>query len=257
VKHRRRSASYLTEERKGALVPFDAVAEIAREFAGLAALHHLAAAILIVLFWIRRRSMERPVAAYFAAAFATSCFASASRSNTLVFAMISGALSVMWIREAVRPQNVLAFRSAPKFRLAVMAALWIYAFVYPGHSGELPSFLFSSLGVALAPTLIAALATLNAAAPFTNRSLHWSLAAAGALIAVAGLVTEGLVHAPLLIASGYSVPLLLGRTKSVEGRSPVSDTSVRAVADRIHERRVFFSRARRSSVRRLNIRKRK
>lgn len=236
---------------------FDAVTEIAEAFAGLAALHHLAAAVLIVLFWIRRRSMERPVAVYFAAAFATSCFAQVGRPETLAFAAIAGVLSALWIREVLRPGNMLAFRSAPKLRLAVMAGLWIYAFVYPGHSGELPSFLFSSLGVALAPTLIAALATLNAAAPFTNRPLHWSLTAAGAIIGVAGLVAEGPVHLPLLVASGYSFPLLLGRAKSVDERSPVSDTSVRAVADRIHERRVFFTRARRSSVRRINIRKRR
>jgi hypothetical protein len=236
---------------------FDAVVEIAEAFAGLAALHHLAAAVLIVLFWIRRRSMERPVALYFAAAFATSCIAQARRPETLAFAALAGGLCALWIREAIRPRNVLAFRSAPKLRLVVMAGLWVYAFVYPGHSGELPSFLFSSLGVALAPTLIAALATVNAAAPFTNRTLHWTLTAAGALTGIGGLVVEGPVHVPLLVATAYSFLLLLGRAKSVAERSKVSDTSVRAVADRIHERRVFFTRARRSSVRRLKIRKRK
>jgi hypothetical protein len=238
-------------------VSFEVAREIAESFAGLAALHHLAIAVLVAIFWIRRRSMERPVALYFVLAFATTCLALAGRPQTRGFAAISAALCALWIFEAVRVRGSMTFRSSPRPRLVVMLALWIYALIYPGHSGELPSFLFSSLGVTLAPTLIASLATLNAAAPSTNRSLHWSLAAAGAFVGVTGLLSEGIVHVPLLIASVYSVPLLMGRARTVEERPPVSDTSVRAVATRIHERRVLFSKARRTSVRRLKIRKRR
>jgi hypothetical protein len=236
---------------------FEIAAEIAGRYAGLAALHHLTVAVLIAIFWIRRRSMERPVAVYFAAAFGTACAALAGSPQTRIFAVISAALSALWILEAFRPRGTIALRRSPKLRLAIMACLFIFALIYPGHSGELPSFLFSSLGVTLGPTLIAALATLNAVAPFTNRPLHWSLAAAGLLVGVAGLLAEGIVHVPLLVASGYSVPLLMGSARTVEERRPVSDTSVRAVADRIHKRRVLFSKARRTSVRRLNIRKRR
>ncbi|MBN2564454.1 MAG: hypothetical protein JXB46_01970 [Candidatus Eisenbacteria bacterium] len=233
------------------------VREIAENSAGLAALHHLAAAVLISIFWMRRRSMERAVAVYFAVAFATCCFALFSRPETRVLAVMSALLSALWVYEVVKVRNSLTFRGTPRFRLAVMAALWLFAFVYPGHSGELPSFMFSSLGVTLAPTIIAALATMNAAAPFTNRPLHWSLAVSGAMIGAVGVLSEGIVHVPLLVASGYAVPLLLGRAKIVEGRSQVTETSMRAVADRIHERRVLFTKARRTSVRRLNIRKRR
>jgi hypothetical protein len=238
-------------------LPHDVVREIAESSAGLAALHHLVVAVLISIFWIRRRSMERTVAAYFAVAFGTCCFALSTRPETRVLAVVSAGLSALWISEIVRVRNSLAFRSTPGPRLVVMAALWIFAFIYPGHSGNLPSFIFSSLGVTLPPTLIAALATVNAAAPFTNRPLHWTLAATGAVLGMIGLFTEGIVHVPLLVASGYAVPLLLGRAKVVEDRSPVSDTSMRAVADRIHGRRVLFTKARRSSVRKLDIRKRR
>jgi hypothetical protein len=239
------------------MMSFEALVEVAGDFAGLAALHHLAMVVVAVIFWIRRRSMERIVALYFAAAFATVCVASAGRPGTRAFAALAAILSAMWIVEFIRARNTLAFRSAPKPRLAVMAALLLFAFLYPGHSGELPSFLFSSLGVTPAPTLIAALATLNAAAPSTNRARHWSLAVAGAAIGITGLISEGIVHVPLLVASGYAVPLLLGRARTVNERPAVSDTSVRAVTDRIHKRRVLLSKARRSSVRKLNLRKRK
>jgi hypothetical protein len=238
-------------------VSFEVVAEVAASHLGLAALHHLAIAVLIAILWIRRESMERPVAIYFTAAFGTACAALAGRPETRVFAAMSGVLCAMWLREAVRAVGSMKLRRTPRLRLAVMAVLFLFAFLYPGHSGVMPVFLFSSLGVTLAPTLIAALATLNAAAPSTNRPLHWSVAAAGAAVGVSGLLSEGIVHIPLLVATGYAVPLLVGKARTVEERSALSDTSVRAVADRIHERRVLFSKARRTSVRRLRVRKRK
>jgi hypothetical protein len=237
-------------------MPHQVVAEIAESLPALAALHHLAVAVLLTIFWIRRRSMERPIAIYFAVAFITAAAALATRVETLLLAVISLALGVLWITEAVKVRTRIELNRTPKFRLLIVAALWVFAYVYPGHSGQLPSFLFSSLGVTLAPTLIAALATLDAAAPFTNRRLHWSLAGAGVLVGVLGLVSGSMVYLPLLVAAGYAIPLLLGRAKVLEPRTP-AETSVRAVTDRIHKRRVLLTRARRSSSHKLDIRKRR
>jgi hypothetical protein len=229
---------------------------VAAQFAVLAALHHLAVAVVVVLFWIRRRSMERTVAVYVATAFLTAAVAQATRVPTLPGAAAAAALSALWWLEVFRPRNELSFRRTPRVRLVLMALAAAFAFIYPGYSGELPTFVFSPLGVTLAPTLLLALALMNCAAPATNRKLHWSLAGVGVVFGVVGLFTEGLIHVPLVAASLYAAPLLLGRAVLKEDKSEVDATSVRAVHERMHKRRVLLSRPRRSSVRRLDVRKR-
>ncbi len=230
---------------------------VAQDFLSIAGLHHLAVAVVAVLFWIRRRDMERTVAVYFALAFATTTVALAGHPSARAVAALAAGLSALWCYEVARPKNVLSFRRASRLRLTVMGALGLFALLYPGYSGELPSFVFSPLGVTLPPTLLLALAVMNSAAPATNRPLHWSLAAAGLFIGVNGLLVEGWIHVPLATASVYAVPLLLGRAKVVEDRGETDATSVRAVHERLHKRRVLFSRTRRSSVRKINVRKRK
>ncbi len=231
--------------------------ELARRFLALAALHHLALAVVMVIFWIRRRSMERTVAIYFTAAFGTAAVALATSPDGRGAAAVAAGLCGLWALEAAHPSNTLSFRRTPKARLLVMAALGAFAFVYPGCPTGLPAFVFSPLGVTLPPTLLAALAVMNAAAPGTRRPLHWSLAAVGLVVSAAGLFTQSWVHAPLFAASAYAVPLLLGRAKLAEERSEVGATSVSAVRERIHKRRVLFARPRRSSVRRLDVRRRR
>lgn len=230
---------------------------VAGDFILLAALHHLAVAVVAVLFWIRRRSMERTVAVYLALAFATTAAALATHAPARIGAALAAALCVLWVVEAVRPRNVLSFNRAPRFRLGSMAAVALFALLYPGYSGELPVFVFSPLGVTLPPTLLLALAVLNVAAPGTNRPLHWTLAVVGLSVGVDGLVTEGWIHAPLVAASVYAVPLLLGKAVLREDTDGIDATSVRAVHDRMHKRRVLLSRPRRSSVRKLDVRGRR
>lgn len=233
----------------------EAQSVLASSFTALAAVHHLAFAVVMVMFWIRRRSMERAIALYFAAAFGTVTFAAASHSAARPWAVLAAVLCALWVREAVRPVNKMSFRRTPKARLFVMGALGILAFVYPGYSPGLPAFVFSPLGVTLPPTLLAALAVMNSAAPATDRPLHWTLAASGIIVSVYGLVLEGWIHIPLLIGAAYAAPLLTGWAKVIDERSEVHGTSVDAVRDRIHKRRVLFTRARRSNVRRLDFRK--
>lgn len=235
----------------------EAQLKIAQDFLTLSALHHLAIVVIMVVFWIRRKSMERTVAIYMSLAFATSAFAMAGHEATRAWGVMSALLAVLWIVEAVRVANTLAFRSTPKFRLTVMALVCAFGLSYPGYSEGLPTFVFSPLGVTLPPTLIVALAALNSAAPTTGRLLHWSLAAAGIAVSCSGIFREGWIHVPLLVASVYAIPLLLGRGKIAEARSEADATSLSAMHDRIHKRRVLLSRPRRSSIRKLDIRGRK
>ncbi len=230
---------------------------VAESFLLLAVGQHLAIAVVAVLLWIRRRSTERTVAVYFALAFATATVALASHPSARVMSAFAAGLSVLWCLEIAHPRNVLSFNRTPRPRLAVMGALGIFALLYPGYSGELPSFVFSPLGVILPPTLLLALALMNSAAPSTNRPVHWTLAAIGLVMGANGVFQEGWVHAPLIAASLYAVPLLLGRAKLLEDRGSIDATSVRAVHDRMHKRRVLLSRSRRSSIRKLDIRKRR
>ena len=230
---------------------------VAESFLLLAALHHLAVAVIAVLFWIRRRSMERSVGVYFALAFATSTIALASYAPARAMAALPAGLAALWCLEVARPRNVLSFRRTPKARLVVAGAMALFALLYPGYSGKLPSFVFSPLGVTLPPTLLLALAVMNSAAPTTSRPLHWSLAAVGLVIGVSGLFTEGWIHVPLVAASLYAAPLLLGRAVVREDEGEADATSIRAVHDRMHKRRVLLSRPRRSSVRKLDVRRRR
>jgi hypothetical protein len=230
---------------------------VAADFLVLAALHHLAVAVVAALFWIRRRSMERTVAVYMALAFATATVALAMHPTARVHAPFAAGLAVLWVLEAVHLRNVLTLRQTPRLRLWLMAAAAMFAFAYPGYSGELPSFVFSPIGVTLPPTLLLALALMNTAAPRTNRVVHWPLAVIGLAIGGEGLYLEGWVHAPLVATSLYAVPLLMGRATLREDPGEADTTSVRAVHDRIHNRRVLMTRPRRSSVRKLDIRDRR
>lgn len=229
---------------------------VAESFLLLAALHHFAVAVVAVLFWIRRRSMERTVAVYFALAFATAAVALAGHPSARVVAAFTAGLSALWCLEVARPRNVLSFHRTPRLRLAVMGVLGLFALLYPGYSGELPSFVFSPLGVTLPPTLLFSLAVMNSAAT-TSRPLHWSLTAVGLIIGVNGLLTEGWIHLPLVAAAVCAVPLLLGRAVLREDENEADATSIRAVQERMHKRRVLLSRPRRSSIRKLNVRGRK
>jgi hypothetical protein len=230
---------------------------VAADFLLLAALHHLAIVVVAVLFWIRRRSMERTVAIYMSIAFATATVALTSHPSARAVAPFAAGLTVLWALEAVHLRNVLSFRRTPRLRMWLMAAAAFFALLYPGYSGELPTFVFSPIGVTLPPTALLSLAVLNAAAPRTNRVLHWSLAIVGSVLGGVGLAFEGWVHAPLVATSLYAMPLLMGRATLREDPGEVDTTSVRVVHDRIHKRRVLMSKPRRSSVRKLDIRRRR
>jgi hypothetical protein len=229
----------------------------AERFLLLAAAHHLIAIVIGALFWVRRRDMERAVAIYFALAFASTAVALATVPSGRITAAVAALLALLWCREVVHPRNVLSLRRTPRLRLVIMGILGVYALAYPAYPVPEPIFVFAPLGVTLQPTVLLALALLNAAAPRTDRLLHWALVVVGLLLASVGAFSEGWAHAPLAVAAVYGVPLLLGRFAVRDEGHETDATSVRAVHDRMHKRRVLLSRPRRSSVRRLDIRKRR
>lgn len=231
--------------------------QISEEFLHFSVLHHLAFVVLATLVWTRRGAMARAVDVYFAVAFATTAFALATRSETRVPAVVAAALAALWVWDATRPKLVIAFGRTPRLRLWIMAALAVFGLGYPGYSGDLPSAFFAPFGVILAPTVIVALAALNAVSPGTNRVLHWSLASTGLGVGVAGLATEGWIHAPLVAAAAYAVALLLGAGRVIEELEGTRDRSVREIRDRMYARRTILPGPRDPRRRRPRVRRRR
>jgi len=215
----------------------DVLRQVSREFLSLSALHHLVLFTILVMFWVRRQSMERVFAGYFTFAFGTATIALATHAGTRASAVASAYVAALWLREVVRPRTVLSFRETPRARLIVMGLAGVFALAYPGYSEGFPSIVFAPLGVILPPTLIAATALVNCAAPRTDRLLHWSLAALGLAVAAVGAGEErSWVHVPLLVVSLYAIPLLLGKAKTVERPEVAPETSVRQMRNRLYAR---------------------
>jgi len=209
---------------------------VALRFLGLAALHHLVLTVLAGVYWGHRRGMTRAIDAYLAAAFATTALALATERRLLPWALVAAAVAALFVIDTVRPRNAFVFARTPRVRLVVMAGLGLFGFAYPGYSGEYPILVFSPLGVLLPPTLLVALALENTAWPESNRVLHWTVAVAGLVVAVPGLFVEGWIHAPLLAASLYAVPLLLGRGRTLEPPGGSEGGTVQELRDRMYSR---------------------
>jgi hypothetical protein len=195
---------------------------------------HVVLYVVAGVFLARGRSMERIIDWCFAAAFATSAAALLSTPGARAGGAFAAALAALWARDAIRPVNSFAVDSTPRPRLVVMALLAAYGALYPGYAEGLPAVFFSPYGALLQPTLLVALAAANSAER-ADRALHWALAGTGLLWGIVGASTEGpLVHAPLLAASAYAVPLALGAGRR---RTPRQDRqSVREIRDRMYRR---------------------
>ncbi len=257
-----------------------ALRELAENMVSLAGLHHLALFAILVIVWMRRDAASRVLSIYFTAAFGTAAAVLLSHSGTRAQGVVSLALCALWIHEAARPRVRLVFARTPRLRLVAMALFGAFAISYPGYSGALPAFIFSPIGVILSPTLLAALALLNASTGETNRTLHWSLAVAGLMVSTAGLVTEGAavaipvvagaspvsrwlasgswVHLPLAACSLYAIPVLLGRGGMRPEQEASGPASVNEIRRRMYSRRSFLPGPRdpRRVDRRVKIRRR-
>lgn len=216
------------------------MSQVALEHLPVAGAHHLVLYTIIVIAWVRRKSLERLFAVYFATAFASAAYALLSHEGARAWGAMSVVVAGLWLAEAIRPRGTYAFRHTPRPRLFVMAALAAFGLLYPGYSAGLPAFVFSPLGVILHPTLIASISLLNAASPDVGRRLHWSSAAVGLAVSVHGAIVEGWSHAPLAVASAYAVALLLGKGRRRDASEPAGATSVRQIRERMYSRRTFL-----------------
>lgn len=232
-----------------------AIAAVAERFLFVGALHHLVLAVTAVVLWQRRRGIERAIAVYFSAAFATSAACTAVEPATRIWSALSLALAALWVREAARPEAQIELARVPRPRVLVCALAALFAVSYPGYTGELPAFIFSPLGVLPAPTLLAALAATNLAPPRSNRPLHWSLVAAGALVGILSLPTEEWAAVPLLALSVYGAILLSGRARLRPVASETPEGSVRQIRDRMYTRKTLLP-GPHDPRRRINIRRR-
>jgi len=204
------------------------------DFAHVSFAEHIAFYAAATVCWSRRRGVERVMASLFAVAFGTSAIALLSTPGARSAGFFAVALGLLFAREAQHPESVAAFATTPRPRLIAMAAIAGFGLAYPGAPPGLPALLFSPFGILLHPTLLVALALANSV-EHTGRALHWTLAASGLLWSIAGAASEGLVHAPLIVASAWAVPLALGkgRRRLAEDRGP---RSVREIRDRMYSR---------------------
>lgn len=231
--------------------------EISEEFLLFSAVHHVAVVVLASILWMRRQAMARTVDAYFAVAFATAAFALSTRPETRLAAVAAAALAALWLWDTARPRLALSFARTPRLRLWIMIGLGLFGLGYPGYAGELPGAFFAPLGVILPPTVIVALAIVNAASPSTNTIVHWSLAATGLVVGGVGLVVEGWIHAPLVAIAIYAVALLLGAGRLIEERQGVRERSVREIRNRMYSRRTILPGPRDPRRRRFRSRRRR
>jgi hypothetical protein len=227
---------------------------------GLAALHHLAVFVILVVVWVRRESASRVLSFYFAVAFGTVAGALVSGGGLLIVrGLVAAALAVLWTAAAIKGRLELSFARTPRPRLVLMAVAGAFALCYPGYTGEHPPlFIFAPLGVLLPPTLLSANALLAAASATRRGRLHWALAIVGLVSGVLGLFGGGWFHVPLTLVSAYSVWLLLGRERLLPEKGAEGPRSVREIRDRMYSRRSLLPGPRddRRPGRRVRIRRR-
>ncbi len=222
--------------------------EIALRHLPLAGFHHLLIFTVAVVWWIRREKVGRVLSAYMALAFATTTVALRSHPAWwLAGGLVSGALAVAWFREAIRPSFHTSFEHTPRLRLGLMLVAAGFAVAYPGHSGDLPAFVFSPLGVTVQPTLLLALAFLNSVTPIANRNLRWIHAIAGTCYGVAGVVsalslgpTTIVASLVLVLASCYTFVLLIVGTHEIDPNDARGATSVKQLRARMYRRHTLL-----------------
>ncbi|MCK4512832.1 hypothetical protein KAW64_13890 [bacterium] len=223
-------------------------AEIALRHLPLAGFHHLLIFTVAVMWWIRREKIGRFLSAYMALAFATTTVALHSHPAWwLAGGLVSGALAIAWLRETIHPSFVMSFERTPRPRLVLMLVAAGFAVAYPGHSGDLPGFIFSPLGVTVQPTLLLALALLNAVTPIANRNLRLIHAIAGICYGVVGVVNAislgpatVVAASVLVLTSCYTITLLIVGARETDQDNVPGAVSIEQLRARMYQRRTFL-----------------
>jgi hypothetical protein len=214
--------------------------EVAIRFLPLAGLHHLAIFVIAVTVWNRRESAHRLLGFYLSTAFATSSVVLLTHTGTRPAGMVAVVLCALWLRYTLGSGRGFSFRLTPRPRLALMGLAVAFAVGYPGFSPDLPSFIFSPLGVTLRPTVLASLAVLNAVERRVDRTLHWALTVAGALLGVVGMARGFWPDAALVLTSGYAVFLLLRGGGVLSDVDDAPAGNVEEMRRRMYSRRSFL-----------------
>ncbi|MBD3368298.1 MAG: hypothetical protein GF405_09055 [Candidatus Eisenbacteria bacterium] len=231
-----------------------ALLAVAADGAAFAALHHLLFILGAIFLWLRR-DLGRAPSILCAAAFATSAWLLLRSTDTRIMGVAAVVLASVWVLEAVRPRSDLSFTGAPKVRVAVSLATFIYALVYPGYGIDLPLLLFAPLGVLVPPTTLAALSVLNVSSPRVRPWAHWAHVAAGLIFGLWGLALGQWGQAPLVAASLYGAALLLRGSSRVEnGSGP--EGKVKDIRDRMYSRKTLLPGPRKYG-RRINVGRRR
>jgi hypothetical protein len=218
----------------------DVQKSIADGFALISAAHHLALAVILAILWIRRRSIERTLGVYFAAAFATSAAALSSRPESRPLSILAIVVCSLWVLYVRRREEAMGFRRTPRLRLWLMAAAGLVAFTYP-VPGEASAGIRSPLGVLLPPTVLLGLAFLNSTYPNVGRALHWTLSATGVFLSIIALASDAnYAHVVLLCVSVYGALLLLGAGREIEEVEDSPVGTVREIRDRMYRRRTLL-----------------
>ncbi len=218
---------------------------IATAHLGISALHHIITFVLAVIWWQRRRELGRVLSAYLAVCFITVAW---SMRGPLwgTGGIAAVALAILWMKETVRPECVMAFARTPRLRLLVAAVGAIVALAYPGYSGELPAFIFAPLGVLIPPTLLLGLSLLVAVDARRARLLTAAHAVAGFIYAVVGFVVDGLtVRAvvggfALVLLSAFAAMTATGHAMMREENELPPETSVEQIRTRLYQRRTLL-----------------
>jgi hypothetical protein len=222
--------------------------DIALRHLPLAGFHHLLIAVLAVMWWLRREEVGRFLSAYMALAFATTAVALRSHPAWwLAGGLVSGVLAMAWLREAIRPRFRMSFERTPRLRLSLMVVAAGFAVAYPGHSGDLPVFIFSPLGVTVRPTLLLALAVLNSVTPTADPTLRWTHAVAGVCYGIAGVVSafplgpaSVVASLVLVLTSCYALALLIVGAREIDPGDAPGATSIQQLRTRMYQRHTFL-----------------
>jgi hypothetical protein len=215
----------------------DVLSELALGNAELAAAHHLIFILAVVFLWLRR-DLGRVPAVILTLAFGSAAWVSLPAPGARVAGAASAALALAWAAEVVRPRSTLSFEGTSRARVFWSLVAFVYAFVYPGFTPDLPLFVFAPLGVLLPPTVLAALALQNVAAPKVDRRSHWAHVAVGLGFGVWGLALGTWTHAPLVAISLWGAVLLVRGTTRREDVEP--EGSVRAIRERMYARKTIL-----------------
>lgn len=200
---------------------FEVFRIISHEYAYLAAVFHFLLLVLIAGWLFNGHRMNQLTSAYLAWLSLAVMIISINIGKTLNFPLLSVAtttlfagLIIFWLVELSKPRNIYTLREKDGKTIFFLVSLGFLGFWYPVFT-ENPflGLVVSPLGLLPGPTLIITLATLCAAQPRVNTSLHIYTTLLGWLHSIVGIKLGIRLDAALLLLSIYSTLLILQKLR--------------------------------------------